>query len=58
MACYESSLKGVVKEDFEREVDKWIEVGVPVPWEKRSRSGRIAFDGGVATDERQSKACV
>ena len=25
---------------------------------KRSRGGRIAFDGDVATDERKSKACL
>ena len=57
MACCESSLKGVVKEDLEREVDKWINEGVLVPWEK-SRGGRIDFDDGVATDKKQSWACV
>ena len=35
MACYESSLR----EDFEREVDKWIDEGVLVPWEKEIEGG-------------------
>ena len=39
VACYESSLKGVVKEDFEREVDKWIDEGVLVPWAKEVEVG-------------------
>ena len=39
LACYESSLKGVVKEDFEREVDKWIDEGVLVPCEKELEVG-------------------
>ena len=39
MACYESSLKGIVKEDFEREVDKWIDKGMLVPWEKEVEAG-------------------
>ena len=34
VACYESSLKGIDKEDFEREVDKWIDEGLLMPWEK------------------------
>ena len=34
-----SFLKGVVKEDFEREVDKWIDEGVLVPWEKEVELG-------------------
>ena len=43
VACYESSLKGVVKEDFEREVDKWIHKGVLVPWEKEVVVGILPF---------------
>ena len=39
MAYYESSLKGIVKKDFEREVDKWIDAGVLVPWEKEVEVG-------------------
>ena len=34
MTCRVSSLKGVVKDDFKREVEKWIDEGVLVPWEK------------------------
>ena len=34
VACHESSLKGIVKEDFEREVGKWIDEGMLVPWKR------------------------
>ena len=39
VACYESSLKGVNKEDFEREVDKWIDEGALMPWVKEVEVG-------------------
>ena len=39
VACYKISLKGVVKEDFEGEVDKWIDEGFLMPWEKEVEVG-------------------
>ncbi len=39
VVCYESPLERVIKEDFEREVDKWIDEGMLVPWEKEVEVG-------------------
>lgn len=33
IGCYEHSLKGRVKEEFDREVERWIDEGILVPWE-------------------------
>lgn len=33
IACYEHSLKGRVKEEFDQEVERWIKESILVPWE-------------------------
>ena len=33
IGCYDHSLKGRVKEEFDREVERWIDEGILVPWE-------------------------
>lgn len=33
IGCYEHTLRGRVKEDFDREVKRWIGEGILVPWE-------------------------
>ena len=32
IGCYEHSLKGKVKEEFDKEVERWIDEGILVPW--------------------------
>ncbi|KAK3887015.1 hypothetical protein Pcinc_008897 [Petrolisthes cinctipes] len=32
MCCYKNNLKGRIGEEFEKEVDRWIEEGILVPW--------------------------
>ena len=34
IVCYESSLKGTTREGFEKEVDRWIEAGILMPWKE------------------------
>lgn len=40
IGCYEHALKGRVKDEFEREVERWIDEDILVPWQEE-------VDGGV-----------
>ena len=39
VSCYERDLPGRKKEEFEREVDRWVEEGILMPWGERVESG-------------------
>ena len=39
VACYENSLQGSAREEFEREVDRWIDEGILMPWKEEVTSG-------------------
>ena len=39
VSCYERNLSGCKKEEFEREVDHWVEEGILMPWGERVESG-------------------
>lgn len=39
VGCYEHGLKDGVREEFEKEVERWIEEGILVPWGKEVESG-------------------
>ena len=39
VSCYERGLSGRKKEEFEREVDWWVEEGILMPWGEKVESG-------------------
>ena len=39
ISCYERSLSGEARGGFEREVERWIEEGILVPWEEEVEDG-------------------
>lgn len=41
VSCYDKKLDGRKKEEFEKEVDRWIAEGILVPWEKEVKTGII-----------------
>ena len=38
VSCYERDLSGRKKEEFEKEVDRWVEEGILMPWERGWRA--------------------
>ena len=54
VSCYERDLSGRKKEEFEREVDCWLEEGILMPWGERMES-RILLLMAV---EQQTKGKV
>ena len=50
VSCYERDLSGRKKEEFEREVDRWVEEGILMPWGEVGERNTAAH-GGRATDE-------
>ena len=43
VSCYENTLKGEARGEFEREVDRWIEEGILIPWKEEVKSGVLAL---------------
>ena len=41
--CYDRCLEGTKKEEFEKEVNKWIEEGILVPWKDNVKEGILAL---------------
>lgn len=41
IGCYEHALKGGVRDEFEREVERWIKEGIMVPWPEEGEGGVI-----------------
>lgn len=38
LSCYEHTLKGVARFDFETEGNRWIEKGILMPWREETTS--------------------
>lgn len=41
VSCYDKKLEGQTKEEFEKEVDRWIAEGILVPWKNEVKAGII-----------------
>ena len=54
VSCYERDLSGRKKEEFEREVDRWVEEGILMPWGERVESGILM----LMAVEQQTKGKV
>ena len=54
VSCYDRDLSGRKKEEFEREVDRWVEEGVLMPWGERVESGILP----LMAVEQQTKGKV
>ena len=54
VSCYERDLSGRKKEEFEREVDRWVEEGILMPWGERVESGILP----LMAVEQQTKGKV
>lgn len=39
VSLYDNSMQGEKREEFEKEVDRWIEDGILVPWKEEVHSG-------------------
>ena len=39
ISCYDRNLEGKKKEEFEKEIDRWIEEGILMPWEDKVENG-------------------
>ena len=54
VSCHERDLSGRKKEEFEREVDRWVEEGILMPWGERVESGILP----LMAVEQQTKGKV
>ena len=54
VSCYKRDLSGRKKEEFEREVDRWVEEGILMPWGERVESGILL----LMAVEQQTKGKV
>ena len=54
VSCYERGLSGCKNEEFEREVDCWVEEGILMPWGERVESGILP----LMVVEQQTKGKV
>ena len=54
VSCYDRDLSGRKKEEFEREVDRWVEEGILMPWGERVESGILP----LMAVEQQTKGKV
>ena len=54
VSCYDRDLSSCKKEEFEREVDRWVEEGILVPWGERVESGILP----LMAVEQQTKSNV
>ncbi|KAF2354220.1 Transposase Tc1-like [Trinorchestia longiramus] len=43
VSCYEKTLTGAKKEEFEKEIDRWIAEGILLPWEETVDTGILAM---------------
>ncbi|KAF2362386.1 Zinc finger C2H2-type [Trinorchestia longiramus] len=43
VGCYERTLTGSKKEEFEKEIDRWITEGILLPWEETVAAGILAM---------------
>ena len=39
VGCFEHALKGIVGDEFERKVDRWLDEGILMPWEEGVEEG-------------------
>ena len=49
ISCYERSLSGEMRGKFERELERWIEEGILVPWEEEVEDGVLPLMAVVQT---------
>ena len=54
VSCYERGLTGRKKDEFEREVDRWVEEGILMPWGEKVESGILP----LMAVEQQTKGKV
>lgn len=45
VSCYDKQLAGNKREEFEKEIERWIDEGVLLPWEEKVENGIPAING-------------